>query len=95
MVMAGMYGIKHKIDPGQPFDRDLTHMSEKELAQIPMLPTSLTKALDALEKDHQFLLEGGVFTTDLIESWIALKRKDVEQIRIRPHPWEFYLYYDK
>ena len=95
MVMAGMYGIKHKIDPGQPFDRDLTHMSEKELAQIPMLPTSLTKALDALERDHEFLLEGGVFTTDLIESWIALKRKDVEQIRIRPHPWEFYLYYDK
>ncbi|MCX6826291.1 MAG: type I glutamate--ammonia ligase [candidate division Zixibacteria bacterium] len=95
MVMAGLDGIKNKIDPGEPFDKDLTHLSEKELARIPMLPTSLTKALDALERDYQFLLKGGVFTRDLIESWIVLKRKDVEQIRIRPHPWEFYLYYDR
>jgi glutamine synthetase len=95
MVMAGLDGIKNKIDPGEPFDKDIAHMTEKEMAQIPTLPTSLTKALDALEKDHEFLLKGNVFTEDLISIWIAMKRKDVDQIRVRPHPWEFYLYYDK
>jgi len=95
MIMAGLDGIQNKIDPGEPFDKDITHLSEKELSQIPLLPTSLTKALDALMKDYKFLLKGGVFTEDLIASWEELKRKDVEQIRIRPHPWEFYLYYDK
>jgi len=95
MLMAGLDGIKNKIDPGQPVDKNLTYLPQKELAKIPLLPTSLTKALDALEKDYDFLLQGGVFTEDLIESWINLKRKDVEEIRIRPHPWEFHLYYDK
>ncbi len=95
IVMAGLDGIKNKIDPGPPFDRDITDLPEKELKKIPLLPTSLTKALDALKKDYKFLLEGSVFTEDLIAAWINLKRKDVEQIRIRPHPWEFMLYYDK
>lgn len=95
MLMAGLDGIQNKIDPGEPFDKDLTHLSDAELAKIPLLPTSLTKALDALEQDYKFLLKGNVFTEDLIASWVTLKRKDVEQIRIRPHPWEFYLYYDK
>ena len=95
MIMAGLDGIKNKIDPGDPVDKDLTFLPEKELARIPMLPTSLTKALDALQQDYEFLLKGGVFTDDLIEAWIRLKRKDVEEIRIRPHPWEFHLYYDK
>ena len=95
MLMAGLDGIKNKIDPGQPVDKNLTYLPEKELAKIPLLPTSLTKALDALEKDYKFLLQGDVFTDDLIDSWINLKRKDVEEIRIRPHPWEFHLYYDK
>ncbi len=95
MLMAGLDGIKNKIDPGQPVDKNLTNLPKKELAKIPLLPISLTKALDALENDYDFLLQGGVFTEDLIESWIDLKRKDVEEIRIRPHPWEFHLYYDK
>ena len=95
MLMAGIDGIKNKIDPGRPIDKDMTHMPEKELKKIPLLPTSLTKALDALRRDYKFLLEGGVFTEDLIKSWIKLKRKDVDEIRIRPTPWEFHLYYDK
>jgi glutamine synthetase len=95
MLMAGLDGIKNKIDPGSPVDKDLTYLPKDELARIPLLPTSLTKALDALEKDYEFLLKDGVFTEDLIESWIDLKRRDVEEIRIRPHPWEFHLYYDK
>jgi glutamine synthetase len=95
MVMAGLDGIKNRIDPGPPFDKNIAHMSDEEIEKIPLLPTSLTKALDALERDYGFLLEGGVFTEDLIEAWIGLKREDVEQIRIRPHPWEFLQYYDK
>lgn len=95
MAMAGLDGVKNKIDPGAPVDQNLELLSPEELSHIPLLPTSLTKALNALEEDYGFLLEGGVFTEDLIESWIKLKRRDVEQIRVRPHPWEFYLYYDK
>jgi len=95
MLMAGLDGIKNKIDPGLPSNKNLEEMSASEIKKIPFLPTSLTKALDALEKDYKFLMEGGVFTEDLIEAWIKLKRKDVEQIRTRPHPWEFQMYYDK
>jgi len=95
MVMAGLDGIKNKIDPGEPFDKDLTHLSEEELGEVGLLPTSLTKALDALERDYDFLIEDDVFTEDLIETWIKTKRKDVEGLRIRPHPYEFLLYYDK
>lgn len=94
MVMAGIDGIKHKIDPGLPFDRNLDELSETELAGIHQLPTSLTKALNALEEDSGFLLQGGVFTEDLLENWIALKRKEVTQIRVRPTPHEFELYYN-
>jgi len=95
MLMAGLDGIKNKIDPGKAVDKNLTDLPEKELKKIPLLPTSLTKALDALDRDYKFLLEGGVFTEDLIDAWITLKRKDVEAIRTRPHPWEFMMYYDK
>jgi len=95
MLMAGLDGIRNKIDPGLPVNKNMTDMPARELKKIPLLPTSLTKALDALEKDYRFLLEGGVFTEDLINAWIMLKRKDVEQIRTRPHPWEFMMYYDK
>jgi len=95
MLMAGLDGIRNKIDPGMPNNQNLEEMSKSELKKIPLLPTSLTKALDALDKDYKFLMEGGVFTEDLIEAWINLKRKDVEQIRTRPHPWEFQLYYDR
>ena len=66
-----------------------------ELASVPMVPSSLDEAMDALEADHEFLLKGGVFTPDLIETWIEHKRKEeADQVRLRPHPWEFALYYD-
>ncbi|MEW6685957.1 MAG: type I glutamate--ammonia ligase [Candidatus Edwardsbacteria bacterium] len=93
MLMAGLDGIKRKIDPGEPFDKDIFSLSEKDLKEIPMLPTSLEQALDALEKDHQFLKRDEVFTDDLLETWIKLKRIETEELRLRPHPYEFHLYY--
>jgi glutamine synthetase len=94
MLMAGIDGIKKKIDPGQPLNINLDTMSKKELRKIHQLPTSLNKALNALEKDYKYLLESGVFTEDLLENWIKLKRKEVDQIRIRPTPYEFEIYYN-
>ncbi|MDX9859050.1 MAG: type I glutamate--ammonia ligase [candidate division Zixibacteria bacterium] len=94
MLMAGLDGIKHKIDPGTPFDRNLDEMKPEELADMHMLPTSLNKALNSLEEDHDYLMAGGVFTEDLLESWVKLKRKEVAEIRIRPTPYEFEMYYD-
>jgi len=94
MVMAGLDGIRNKIDPGLPLDRNLDTMTADELSEIHQLPTSLTKALDSLEVDNEFLLAEGVFTPDLIENWIAIKRQEVDQIRVRPTPHEFALYYN-
>ncbi len=95
MLMAGLDGIENKIDPGEPMDKDLYDLEPKEAARIPTMPGSLDDAVRNLEKDHQFLLKGGVFTEDLIEAWIAYKRgKEVDQLRLRPHPFEFFLYYD-
>jgi glutamine synthetase len=95
LLMAGLDGIQNRIDPGSPVDVDLFELSEHELAQIDHVPGSLDEALDALEADHEFLLKGGVFTEDVIETWIRYKRKDeADAIRLRPHPWEFALYYD-
>jgi glutamine synthetase len=94
MLMAGLDGIKNKIDPGLPLDRNLDELSEAEFAEIHQLPTSLNKSLNALEADFSYLLEGGVFTEDLLEHWIKLKRKEVAHIRIRPTPYEFQMYYD-
>jgi glutamine synthetase len=94
-LMAGLDGIAHKIDPGKPVDKDLYELPEPEAKRIQQLPGSLDVVLDALEKDHQFLLRGEVFTSDLIETWIDYKRKnEVDAIRLRPHPWEFVLYSD-
>lgn len=92
MLMAGLDGIRRKIDPGKPLSRDLFHMPEEELAAIPALPGTLNWALDALERDHGFLLEGGVFTEDLLEAWINLKRAEARDLAERPHPREFELY---
>jgi len=76
-------------------DEDLFEMSPEKLAKIPTVPASLEGALNALEKDHDFLLKGGVFTKDVIDVWIEYKRtKEVDALRLRPHPWEFYLYFD-
>jgi glutamine synthetase len=95
MMMAGLDGIHNRIDPGQPLDVDLYELPDEALARIPHVPGSLEEALDALEADHEFLLRGGVFTDDLIETWIAYKRsQEADAVRLRPHPWEFALYYD-
>jgi glutamine synthetase len=95
MMMAGLDGIQGRLDPGLPVDEDLFELPEEQLAQIPNVPGSLADALDALEQDHEFLLKGGVFTEDLIETWIEYKREqEVDPIRLRPHPWELALYYD-
>lgn len=95
MLMAGLDGIKNKIDPGDPMDRDLFELSSEELSRIPTVPASLEEALNALEKDHDYLLQGGVFTQDVIDTWIDYKRtNEVDPVRIRPTPYEFHLYYD-
>jgi glutamine synthetase len=95
LLMAGLDGIQNRIDPGRPVDVDLFELPPDELAKIKHVPGSLEDALDALEEDHEFLLKGGVFTEDLIRTWIDYKRaEEADQVRLRPHPWEFALYYD-
>jgi len=95
MLMAVLDGIQNKIQPGDPLDRDIYDMTREELAGYPHTPGSLTEALDALKEDHAFLTKGGVFTDDLIETWIKYKMEnEVEPLRLRPHPYEFHLYYD-
>jgi glutamine synthetase len=95
MLMAGLDGIRRRIDPGPPLETDLYELPPEELQKIRQVPGSLEEALKALEADHEFLLQGGVFTPDVIETWIELKRKrEVDAVRLRPHPYEFYLYYD-
>jgi glutamine synthetase len=94
-VMAGLDGVANKIDPGDPMDKDLYELPPEEAAEIKQLPGSLDEVLNALEADHSFLLKGDVFTKDLIETWIDYKRKnEVDPIRLRPHPWEFALYFN-
>jgi glutamine synthetase len=93
--MAGIDGIQNKTEPPDPVDRDLYDLPPEELAKVPTVPGSLEDALDALEADQDFLKAGGVFTDDLIETWITYKREsEVDALRLRPHPWEFHLYYD-
>ena len=95
ILMAGIDGIKNKIEPGEPLDRDIYDMSPDELAKYRHTPGSLSEALDALEQDYKFLTTGNVFTDDLIETWITWKReKELQELSMRPHPYEFYLYYD-
>jgi glutamine synthetase len=95
MLMAGLDGIKNKIEPAQPVDKDLYELPPDEHSSIPQVPGSLPAVLDRLEADHEYLLDGGVFTPDLIETWIDWKRaNEVDPIRLRPHPHEFELYFD-
>jgi len=95
MMMAGLDGVENKIDPGQPLDKDIYDLGPEELKKVPSMPGSLEDALDALENDHQFLLKGDVFTEPLLETYIGYKRdKEVSAVRLRPHPYEFALYYD-
>ncbi|HLK81812.1 MAG TPA: type I glutamate--ammonia ligase [Xanthobacteraceae bacterium] len=95
MLMAGLDGIENRIDPGQPIDKNLYDLPPAEAKAVKSTPGSLAQALDALEADHTFLLRGEVFTKDVIETWLDYKRKkEVDPIALRPHPYEFHLYYD-
>ena len=87
-------GIRQKIDPGEPMDKNMYELPPEEHAKIPQVPGSLAEALDHLEQDHEFLLKGDVFTRDFMEMWISHKRKEHDALRLRPHPYEFFLYYD-
>ena len=95
LLMAGLDGIKNKIEPPAPVDKDLYELPPDELASVEQVPGSLERVLEHLEDDHEYLLEGGVFTQDVIDTWIDYKRvHEVDQIRLRPHPYEFQMYYD-
>ena len=95
ILMAGLDGVQNKIEPPDPVDKDLYDLPPEELAQVPQVPGSLEESLAALETDNAFLKAGGVFTDDLIETWIGYKReREIDAVRLRPHPWEFMLYYD-
>src|SRR5207247_4931348 len=95
MLMAGLDGIQNRIEPPDPLDKDLYDLPPEQMALVPQVPGSLDAVLNALEADSKFLMVGGVFTDDLIETWIEYKRtRELDEIRLRPHPWEFYLYYD-
>jgi len=94
MLMAGLDGIRKGMDAPKPTDKNLYALSAREARRIKQLPTSLDEALDALEKDHDFLLEGGVFTPELLESYVEIKRDEADQARLRPTPTEYELYYD-
>lgn len=95
MLMAGLDGIANKIEPPKPLDKDLYDLEPEEAAGVESIPSTLDQALDALEKDHAFLLKGDVFTKDVIETWLDFKRtREVDTLRQRPHPYEFALYFD-
>lgn len=94
LLMAGLDGVLNKIDPGEPMDKNLYELPPEEHAKIPQMPSSLGEALDCLEADHDFLLKGDVFTKDFLAMWVEHKRKEQDAIRLRPHPYEFFLYYD-
>ena len=95
LLMAGLDGVQNRIDPGEPADKDLYGLPPEEAKLIKQVPGSLGEVLEALEADHEFLLKGDVFSEDLIETWIAYKREnELAPVRLRPHPHEFFLYYD-
>jgi glutamine synthetase len=94
LLMAGLDGVLNRIDPGEPIDKNLYELPPEELKKVPQVPASLGEALDCLEKDHEFLLKGDVFTRDFLETWVSHKRKEFDALRLRPHPYEFHLYYD-
>jgi glutamine synthetase len=95
MLMAAIDGIQNKIDPGKPLDVNIYDLEPEAAKEIPQTPGSLAESLSALEKDHTFLLKSDVFTEDVIGTWIDYKRaNEVDAIRLRPHPYEYMLYYD-
>ena len=95
LLMAAIDGIQNKISPGEPLDKDIYDLSPEEAAEVPTTPASLDQALTALQQDHEFLLRGDVFTDDVISKWIDYKMEnEVDALRLRPHPFEFCMYYD-
>lgn len=95
LLMAGLDGIENRIDPGDPLDKNIYDLSPEEKAGVPSTPASLDEALMELEKDHDYLLKGDVFTEDVIKAWIEYKREhEIDPLRMRPHPWEYAMYYD-
>jgi len=94
LLLAGLDGVQNRIDPGDPLDKNLYELPPEELAQVPSVPDSLGGAIAALEADHAFLLRGDVFNTDFINNWIEMKQKEYDALRLRPHPYEFQMYYD-
>ena len=95
MLLAGLDGIENKIDPGPPLDKNTYDLTAEEEASLKTVPDSLDKAIEALERDHDFLTKSSVFTSDVIDVWIEYKREaEIDPVRLRPHPWEFYLYFD-
>jgi glutamine synthetase len=95
MMLAGLDGIQNRIEPGEPLDKDIYDLSPEELRLVPSMPASLDEALTALEDDHAFLLKGDVFSEETLETYINYKRKnESDAVRLRPHPYEFALYYD-
>src|SRR5256886_3164668 len=95
MLMAGLDGVRNRLEPPKPMDVDLYELEPEERKHVKNTPGSLSESLAALEADHDFLLQGGVFTKDVIETWLSYKRaKEVDPVALRPHPYEFFLYYD-
>jgi glutamine synthetase len=95
MLMAGLDGVQNEIDPGPSLDCDIYELDAEELAKYPKTPGSLSEAIDALEADHEFLIQGSVFTDDLVQGWINWKREEeLDPMALRPHPYEFHMYYD-
>jgi glutamine synthetase len=95
MLMAGLNGIHNKIEPPAPIDKDLYDLPPEDARNVAQVPASLDAVIDRLEADHEFLLAGGVFTPDVIETWISFKREhEIDPLRLRPHPYEFALSYD-
>src|SRR5438067_2156898 len=94
LLLAGLDGIQNRLDPGDPLDKNLYDLPPEELAQIASVPDSLRGAIEALQADHSFLLRGDVFNADFIANWIDMKQKEYDALRLRPHPYEFSMYYD-
>ena len=95
MLMAGLDGVENRIHPGEPLDKDIYELSPAELSKVPSVPASLEGALNSLENDMEFLTKGDVFTQDALEMWINFKRSnEIDLVRLRPHPYEFCMYYD-
>jgi glutamine synthetase len=94
IMLAGLDGIQNRIDPGDPLDKNLYELPPEDLARVPTVPDSLLGAIKALEADHEFLLKGDVFNEDFLNNWVEMKTREYDALRIRPHPYEFYMYFD-